>query len=293
MRKALKRWQLAASPVPPTLHTREKKNQGSISSFRRSSLSCGGGLSPCRGLKKQSMSFSRLQVRLLSREVMTSFTDVRTKATESCESYTGPLRGSRDADVAHGEHELDAPALPSLSPVSPHLEEPGEERVQLLGERPQGFGDSPQPALRERLEAQDAGLQVDHATAGHSGRRRHGQVLHLEHHGHHLRGRTTQNDEEEEEEEEEEEGGAEDGRPVDLTSVSLMISPELRHSFLLSSSTVFMFSIHTASTGPSNMYHFFSLSMEDAPPRITEERIPSYSPYSCPMVMALGLRTYV
>jgi hypothetical protein len=31
----------------------------------------------------------------------------------------------------------------------------------------------------------------------------------------------------------------------------LMISPEFRHSFLLSSSTVFMFSIQMASTGPS------------------------------------------
>ena len=34
-----------------------------------------------------------------------------------------------------------------------------------------------------------------------------------------------------------------------------MISPELRHSFLLSSSTVFMFSIQMASTGPSKMTH--------------------------------------
>ena len=39
-----------------------------------------------------------------------------------------------------------------------------------------------------------------------------------------------------------------------MCGVSLMISPLLRQSFLLSSSTVFMFSIHTASTGPSNMY---------------------------------------
>ena len=59
------------------------------------------------------------------------------------------------------------------------------------------------------------------------------------------------------------------------TSVSLMISPELRHSFLLSSSTVFMFSIQTASTGPSNMYHFLLVSEAMAPTRMREEKIPS------------------
>lgn len=59
------------------------------------------------------------------------------------------------------------------------------------------------------------------------------------------------------------------------TSVSLMISPELRHSFLLSSSTVFMFSIQTASTGPSNMYHFLLVSEAMAPARMREEKIPS------------------
>lgn len=37
-----------------------------------------------------------------------------------------------------------------------------------------------------------------------------------------------------------------------------IISPLIRHSFLLSSSTVFMFSIHTASTGPSKISHFLS-----------------------------------
>ena len=39
---------------------------------------------------------------------------------------------------------------------------------------------------------------------------------------------------------------------------SWMISPLTRHSFLLSSSTVFMFSIQMASTGPSNTIHFLS-----------------------------------
>ena len=59
------------------------------------------------------------------------------------------------------------------------------------------------------------------------------------------------------------------------TSVSLMISPLLRHSFLLSSSTVFMFSIHTASTGPSNTYHFLSKLSLATPARISDAKIPS------------------
>ena len=60
-----------------------------------------------------------------------------------------------------------------------------------------------------------------------------------------------------------------------LTSESLMISPLVRQSFLLSSNTVFMFSIQTASTGPSKTYHFLSGVMLDAPPRTREDRIPS------------------
>mmetsp|Transcript_22820 Transcript_22820/g.54161 ORF Transcript_22820/g.54161 Transcript_22820/m.54161 type:complete len:226 (-) Transcript_22820:155-832(-) len=40
-----------------------------------------------------------------------------------------------------------------------------------------------------------------------------------------------------------------------IVPVSLMISPLFRHSFLLSSITVFMFSIQMASTGPSNRIH--------------------------------------
>lgn len=49
--QALKRLQLAASPVAPTLHTREKKNQGSINSFIWSSFFCGGGLSSYKMVK--------------------------------------------------------------------------------------------------------------------------------------------------------------------------------------------------------------------------------------------------
>ena len=59
------------------------------------------------------------------------------------------------------------------------------------------------------------------------------------------------------------------------TSASLMISPLLRQSFLLSSSTVFMFSIHMASTGPSNRNHFlFGVSLA-TPAQIKQARIPS------------------
>ena len=57
------------------------------------------------------------------------------------------------------------------------------------------------------------------------------------------------------------------------TSVSLMISPLLRHSFLLSSSTVFIFSIHTASTGPSNTYHFLSKLSLATPTRISDASV--------------------
>ena len=70
-------------------------------------------------------------------------------------------------------------------------------------------------------------------------------------------------------------GGEQSEQAGGHTSVSLMISPELRHSFLLSSSTVFMFSIQTASTGPSNMYHFLLVSEAMAPTRMREEKIPS------------------
>ena len=43
-----------------------------------------------------------------------------------------------------------------------------------------------------------------------------------------------------------------------MKGVNLMRSLLARHSILLSSSTVFMFSIHRASTGPSQMIHWWS-----------------------------------
>jgi hypothetical protein len=43
-----------------------------------------------------------------------------------------------------------------------------------------------------------------------------------------------------------------------------IIYPLFRHNFLLSSSTVFMFSIHKASTGPSKINHFRFGSIEEA-----------------------------
>mmetsp|Transcript_20190 Transcript_20190/g.46843 ORF Transcript_20190/g.46843 Transcript_20190/m.46843 type:complete len:278 (+) Transcript_20190:1568-2401(+) len=47
---------------------------------------------------------------------------------------------------------------------------------------------------------------------------------------------------------------------IDMVFGSLMRSPLLRHSVLLSSSTVFMLSIQIASTGPSQLIHFLALS---------------------------------
>lgn len=60
-----------------------------------------------------------------------------------------------------------------------------------------------------------------------------------------------------------------------FTSVNLIISPLVKQSFLLSSNTVFMFSIQTASTGPSKRYHFLSDVELELPSRIIDERIPS------------------
>ena len=76
------------------------------------------------------------------------------------------------------------------------------------------------------------------------------------------------------------------------------ISPLFRHSFLLSSSTVFMFSIQMASTGPSKTTHLRSGLVSLAALRNVTARIPSAhslltgssAPYSWPMVMDLGLR---
>ena len=54
-----------------------------------------------------------------------------------------------------------------------------------------------------------------------------------------------------------------------------MISPEFRHSFLLSSSTVFMFSIQMASTGPSNTTHLRSGDVSRAALRNVTAKTPS------------------
>ena len=58
-----------------------------------------------------------------------------------------------------------------------------------------------------------------------------------------------------------------------------MISPLLRHSFLLSSRTVFILSIQTASTGPSNTYQRLSSLVAAAPWRINVDKIPSVLVY--------------
>ena len=45
---------------------------------------------------------------------------------------------------------------------------------------------------------------------------------------------------------------------IDMAADIAIISPDMRQSFLLSSSTVFMFSIQMASTGPSKSTHWRS-----------------------------------
>mmetsp|Transcript_66610 Transcript_66610/g.210908 ORF Transcript_66610/g.210908 Transcript_66610/m.210908 type:complete len:292 (+) Transcript_66610:2718-3593(+) len=79
------------------------------------------------------------------------------------------------------------------------------------------------------------------------------------------------------------------------------ISPLLRQSFLLSSSTVFMFSIQMASTGPSKTTHFRMSLVSRAMLRNSTASTPSVHsletgsscPYSCPMVTDLGLRVTI
>jgi len=86
-----------------------------------------------------------------------------------------------------------------------------------------------------------------------------------------------------------------------VLGLSLMRSPLGRHSVQLSSSTVFMFSIQMASTGPSNITHFLSSVVSPTACRMSVEASPSvhslvsrlYSPYSSPILMHFGLRMYV
>mmetsp|Transcript_47104 Transcript_47104/g.145274 ORF Transcript_47104/g.145274 Transcript_47104/m.145274 type:complete len:232 (-) Transcript_47104:13-708(-) len=82
-----------------------------------------------------------------------------------------------------------------------------------------------------------------------------------------------------------------------------MRSPLNRHSILLSSSTVFMFSIQMASTGPSKTIHCrsgFTLdsdltlrAMPDSKPSVHSRVIGLMSPYSSPIVIDLGFSTCV
>jgi len=86
-----------------------------------------------------------------------------------------------------------------------------------------------------------------------------------------------------------------------VVGLSLMRSPLGRQSVQLSSSTVFMFSIQMASTGPSKTTHFLSGVVSATAERISVDPRPSvhslviglYSPYSSPILMHLGLNVYV
>lgn len=67
-----------------------------------------------------------------------------------------------------------------------YLQEPGEERSELLGVGLYWVWNGTQPALCERGQSQNARLQVNHPAAGHGCRRRYCQILHLKHDCHHL-----------------------------------------------------------------------------------------------------------
>mmetsp|Transcript_43909 Transcript_43909/g.102647 ORF Transcript_43909/g.102647 Transcript_43909/m.102647 type:complete len:208 (+) Transcript_43909:539-1162(+) len=86
-----------------------------------------------------------------------------------------------------------------------------------------------------------------------------------------------------------------------VTVESLMISPLFKHNFLLSSNTVFMFSIQMASTGPSSTTHcrrpspkafMASRTAMASTPSVHSCVLRSLSPYSCPCVMDFGFMTY-
>lgn len=86
-----------------------------------------------------------------------------------------------------------------------------------------------------------------------------------------------------------------------IVGFNLIICPLLRQSFLLSSSTVFMFSIHTASTGPSKQIHFLSGVSDSAQSLISIASTPSdhscesasKTPYSWFYVIDFGFTKYV
>mmetsp|Transcript_17532 Transcript_17532/g.48818 ORF Transcript_17532/g.48818 Transcript_17532/m.48818 type:complete len:297 (+) Transcript_17532:6546-7436(+) len=88
---------------------------------------------------------------------------------------------------------------------------------------------------------------------------------------------------------------------IDIVGLICIISEFGRQSFLLSSSTVFMFSIQMASTGPSKMSHLRSELGSAARPLNATATTPSFhswvalsvSPYSWPMVTAFGFRMRV
>lgn len=82
---------------------------------------------------------------------------------------------------------------------------------------------------------------------------------------------------------------------------SLIRWPLDKHSVMLSSRTVFMFSIQIASTGPSKTVHIFSsdcscdaiLMILEARPSVHSYETKSTSPYSSPIEIALGFKIFL
>jgi hypothetical protein len=72
-----------------------------------------------------------------------------------------------------------------------------------------------------------------------------------------------------------------------MVSLNLIVSPFAKHNFLLSSSTVFIFSIQRASTGPSKITHF----LEYSSPSIHSRKITAVIP-SCHSLVASSTSPY-
>lgn len=84
---------------------------------------------------------------------------------------------------------------------------------------------------------------------------------------------------------------------TEVFAVNVIASPELKHNFRLSSRTVFIFSIHSESIGPSNTIHLWHLFADDSKnlrnafeisPSVQSMLIESYSPNSCFVVTDLA-----
>lgn len=77
-----------------------------------------------------------------------------------------------------------------ITPMRPnlYLQQPGEQRLQLLFVRLHDGGNTAQPTFGEGCQPQNTGLQIHHPATRDRGWRSNSQILNLKHHGHGLRG---------------------------------------------------------------------------------------------------------